>query len=125
MLGNAKASATLPVVDMDRARKFYGETLGLRETPLDVQGHAKFEAGGGSSVIIYQRAPTKADNTAVEFWVDDLEAEMAELRSKGVTFEEYDFPGLKTEHGVALLGNSKGAWFKDTEGNILAISSKA
>lgn len=121
MLANAKASATLPVVDMERARKFYGETLGLRETPLDAPGHAKFEAGGGTSVIIYQRAPTKADNTAVEFWVDDLEAEMAELRSKGITFEEYDFPGLKTENGVATLGNSKGAWFKDTEGNILAL----
>ena len=72
--------------------------------------------------MLYKRAATKADNTAAGFLVDDLEATMKELRAKGVKFEEYDFPGLKTVNGIATTDGEKGAWFKDTEGNILALA---
>ncbi len=63
-----------------------------------------------------------AQSTAAEWVVRDIGAVMAELRSRGVEFEEYDFPGLKTENGLAMIGDSKGAWFKDSEGNILSIT---
>lgn len=125
MLGNSEITAILPVVDMNRARKFYEQILGLR--PADgvmAEGHLMYDCGKGTKLVIYQRSQTKADHTAAGFWVDNLETEMNELRTKGVVFEEYDFPGLKTVGGIADLGSSRSAWFKDTEGNILAISEK-
>lgn len=125
MLSKAPVTPTLPVVDLNRARKFYAETLGLKEIGEDGLGGVFYECGKGTKLYIYQRStPTKADNTACDFEVENLEAEMAELRSKGVVFEEYDMPGLKTENGVATMGNYKSAWFKDPEGNILAIGQK-
>jgi predicted enzyme related to lactoylglutathione lyase len=73
-------------------------------------------------IYIYQRAPTRADHTVAAFDVADIEAEMRQLRSKGVQFEEYDMPGIKTVNGVATMPDGdKAAWFKDTEGNILAL----
>lgn len=125
MLNNAKLYAVLSTTDLDRAKRFYGETLGLKPITKEgtPEGHVMFEAGNGTGVVVYQRpTPPKAENTVAGFDVLDLEAEMAELRSKGVTFEEYDFPGLKTENGVATLGNYKSAWFKDPDGNIIALN---
>jgi catechol 2,3-dioxygenase-like lactoylglutathione lyase family enzyme len=123
MLTNSSVAAILPVTDMDRARKFYEESLGLKPSGKDIgPDHVMYECGGGTKLVIYKREQTKADHTAAGFWVADIEKEMGELRSKGVTFEEYDFPGLKTVNGVATIGPTKSAWFKDTEGNILAIS---
>lgn len=124
MLSNAKVVPTLPVVDLDRARKFYRETLGLKEIKVGEMNDAYFQCGKGTELYIYQRGQTKADNTACSFEVDSLEDEMKELRGKGLVFEEYDFPGLKTVNGVAILGTYKAAWFKDTEGNILNIGQK-
>ncbi len=60
-------------------------------------------------------------HTQVGFRVDDIEAEVGQLRDKGVVFEEYDFPGLKTENGIAQIGPGRSAWFKDSEGNLIAI----
>ena len=83
-----------------------------------------FEAGEGSSLVIYQRSdPPKAENTAVGFFVDDVEATVQWLKDRGVVFEEYDFPGLKTVNSIATIDGTKGAWFKDPDGNILAVSS--
>ncbi len=120
MLTNAIVVPTLPVVDMERARRFYEEKLGLKLSEVRDSG-VLYEAGGGTMLLLYSRAPTKADNTAVSFSVDDIEAEVKELKRKGITFEEYDMPGLKTEGSIATLGGEKGAWFKDTEGNILSV----
>lgn len=123
MLSKARVAPTLPVVDLERAKKFYRDILGLKASDKKMAGgDALFECGGGTTLYLYQRPPSKADHTLAEFWVEDLEAEMAGLRSKGVVFEEYDMPGLKTVNGVATMGDVKGAWFKDTEGNILALS---
>jgi len=124
MLNNAPVTAILPVVDMQRARKFYEDTLGLPVKEELAADHLLYECGEGTALLIYKRGQTKADHTAAGFWVQDLDAEMAELRNKGVVFEEYDFPGLKTANGVATIGNEKSAWFKDPEGNILALTQK-
>ena len=127
MLENAHIDITLPVVDLERAKKFYGEALGLR--PLDLPAPelasemAFFEAGGGAQFALYRREePTKADHTLASFRVSDLEAAIAELGERGVVFEQYDMPGLKTdERGIAAMGPFKGAFMKDTEGNILGV----
>ncbi len=121
MLRDANVAPTLPVVNMDRAEKFYGETLGLKLVNKDVAG-VTFECGD-SQLYLYEREATKADHTVASFRVDDVEAEINDLRAKGVRFEEYDLPNLKTENGVATLGDLKVAWFKDSEGNILAVSN--
>jgi hypothetical protein len=98
--------------------------LGLEITEWPgVSGYFTAQAGSGTSILFYERpVPTKAEHTVAGFSVDDLDATMSELRSLGVEFEEYDMPGLKTEHGVAVMGAIRSAWFRDTEGNILSIS---
>ena len=123
MLGNKMVYPTLPVVDISRARKFYEDKLGLKVLAEDQSPGLVLGAGKGTLLYIYQRGQTKADHTVVEFEVDDIEAEVKELRSRGVQFEEYDMPemGIKTVDGIASMGDMKGAWFKDTEGNILAL----
>ena len=127
MLANAGISITLPVVNLERAKKFYGETLGLRPVAPAVEGMdsemAWFEGGEGLPIALYRRdTPTTADHTAVAFEVDDLDGEMEGLSERGVVFEQYDSPGLKTDgRGIATLGSWRGAWLKDSEGNILGI----
>jgi catechol 2,3-dioxygenase-like lactoylglutathione lyase family enzyme len=124
MLVNATVRPTLPAVDLKRARRFYEETLGLRVVMEDPSPGIMLQAGKGTTLYVYQRAATKSDHTVASFMVDDIEAEAKELRRKGVKFEEYDIPsmGLKTVNGIATMGKRKSAWFKDTEGNILAIA---
>lgn len=121
MLANSKPISMLPVVEMSRARKFYEETLGLPRGNARPNGETVYETGGGRFALYPRQTPTKADHTALSFEVQDLGAEMKALRSHGVRFEEYDYPGLKTENGVCVLGSEKAAWFKDPEGNILCL----
>ncbi len=125
MLINAPVHATLPVVDLERARKFYEGKLGLKVIRTDPSPGAVLQAGEGTTLYIYQRAATKADHTAASFTVKDVEAEVNELKVKGVVFEEIEIPsmGIKTVDGIATMGDMKGAWFKDTEGNILAVTN--
>lgn len=124
MLKDSKLDTVLSTTDIERAKKFYGETLGLTpNTDVELGDDAMFETSKGNRVYIYQRSDApKAENTVACFQVTDLEAEMADLRAKEVKFEEYDFPGLKTENGIATLGNLKSAWFKDPDGNILCLN---
>ena len=84
-------------------------------------GIASFECGGGTRLELYEREATKADHTVATFEVSDLRATVEQLKSNGVIFEEYDFPDFKTINGIAELGPTKAAWFKDTEENILCI----
>jgi catechol 2,3-dioxygenase-like lactoylglutathione lyase family enzyme len=126
MLTNARIISTLPVVDMDRARRFYEERLGLRPLESTAEGGVVFTAGGGTLLeLTPQKEPTKAEHTALTFEVDNVERELTELESRGVRFEDYDMPGLKTENHIARMDGEKGAWFKDPEGNILCIHQKA
>lgn len=125
MLTNAPVTAIVPATNIERARKFYEEKLGLH-APADLGGdHVLYTCGAGTTLLVYQRGePTKAEHTQASFMVEDIEKEVAELRARGVVFEEYDFPGLKTVNGIASIANEKSAWFKDSEGNILALGQK-
>jgi len=123
MLNHAAAVAAIPVTDLERSKDFYRDTLGLKEGKSDPSPGIYMEAGKGTGVYLYQRPPAPSTHTLAGFWVDDFDAEAEELRSKGIKFEEYDMPGLKTVNGIATMGPMKGAWFKDPDGNILSIGS--
>lgn len=119
MLGDA--TATLPVKDLEAAKKFYGETLGLKAENED--GGGVSYKSGNSRVFVY---PSKFAGTnkatAVAFSVSDVEAAAKELSDNGVTFEQYDnLPGVKREGDIHIMGEMKAAWFKDPDGNILNI----
>ena len=123
MLTNAPVHPTLPVVELNRAKKFYEEKLGLKVVREDPSPGAILQAGDDTFLYIFQREATKADHTAASFTVEDVEAAVKELKAKGVVFEDIDTPGFKTVDGIATMGELKGAWFKDTEGNILAVTN--
>jgi predicted enzyme related to lactoylglutathione lyase len=121
-LSTAPVSVVLPAVDIERAKRFYGETLGLDIESGQAPGYFTVHAGSGTSILVYEREGTKAEHTVAGFTVADVVATVRELRERGVVFEEYDMPGLKTVEGVAQQGPGKSAWFKDSEGNIIAIA---
>ena len=124
MLKDARIVPYIPVANVARARKFYEEKIGL-VAKEEYAGGVIYECGDGSWVFMYPSAGAGTSRASTAFWVvDDVVAEVAALRKKGVVFEEYDMPGLKTVNGIATGGGAKTAWFKDTEGNILAISQR-
>jgi hypothetical protein len=122
MLSDLEIFAVLPASDLGRARGFYKDKLGLEpaeERPEGLIYHGK----GGSSFLLYEtQFAGTAQNTGMGLVTSDLDGDMADLRSRGVEFEDYDFPGLKTENGVATYGDMRGAWFKDSEGNIVSLT---
>lgn len=127
-LADYAAQAVLRAEDYDRAAKFYTEVLGLSPGPTNesMTHEGSFVAGSGTVVGVYERPGMPApQNTALGFSVpvDKFDGVVADLRGKGVVFEEYDIPeiGLKTVNGVAELEGNKAAWFKDTEGNIIVL----
>jgi catechol 2,3-dioxygenase-like lactoylglutathione lyase family enzyme len=113
----------IPVTDLARAKSFYTEKLGFKVVEEQDEG-VHFESGGVRFDIYPTRVGAGAGATIAGWIVDDLNAEMEELRARGVTFEEYDLPGLKTVNGIAELEGFRGAWFKDSEGNVLAVTSE-
>ena len=125
MFTDAKAEPVVPVSDLDRAASFYGETLGLEELARyeDPQPNPMIRyAIGGSSLLVYESVGAgQSRHTLLGFVVDDIDAAVEELRGRGVTFEEYDMGDIKTENGIATVGDTKGAWFKDPDGNILGV----
>ena len=121
MLENAPMTTILPVIDMQRARGFYEKKLGLKPVGLKPDGKFVYATGSGAVLALFPKdGGTKADHTAVSFQVRDIAAAIKELKAAGVTFEDYDFPGLKTVNHVCVLG-AETAWFKDTEGNYLCL----
>jgi catechol 2,3-dioxygenase-like lactoylglutathione lyase family enzyme len=121
MLGDIEVAAVLPAKDVGRAKEFYRDKLGLE--PMEPgDDNLMFQCGNGTRFLLYQtdNAGT-AKNTQMGWVTDDVERDVQELRSRGVVFEEYDFPGLKTENGVATSDAGKAAWFLDSEGNILSL----
>ena len=127
-LANAKVAATLTVEDLDRAKAFYTDKLGLTEADKkvdDPMGGVLFQTGDGTQLYIYKGGAPKATNTVAAFTVDDVLATVNDLKENGVTFESYDMPGLKTdENNIAHMGKLQAAWFKDSEGNTLGISNQ-
>jgi catechol 2,3-dioxygenase-like lactoylglutathione lyase family enzyme len=125
MLTDHRAYATIPAADMNRAKTWYSDKLGLTPASEDELG-CMYRVGEGSSFLLYPTANAgKAPNTLLSFSTDDLEVEVQDLRRRGVSFEEYDMPGLKTVNGIATMGTFHAAWFKDSEGNILAVGDEA
>ncbi|HEY8740784.1 MAG TPA: VOC family protein [Candidatus Dormibacteraeota bacterium] len=121
MLEGATAHAILPALDIDRAKSFYKDKVGA--TPQEDSPSGTFFSIGETSFSIYPTPnPTRGGHTQMGIRVDDVGSAVKELRDRGVTFEEYDMPGLKTVDGVADLGDvGKGAWFKDSEDNIIGV----
>ncbi|QDQ28983.1 VOC family protein [Chitinimonas arctica] len=121
MLSESSVTTMLPVKDMDRARAFYEGLLGLNPGGFRPDGKFTYMVGGSTLALFPKAEGTKADHTAISFRVDDIAASIEALKGKGVVFEDYDFPGLKTVNHVCVLGAEKAAWFKDTEGNYLCL----
>lgn len=113
--------AVLPAENLERARAFYHDTLGFEVTDMLADHQFIAHSGKGTSFLVYERPRTKADHTVATFIVDDLETSMSDLRAHGVTFLEYDMPGMKTVNGVVEMNSGKGAWFEDPEGNIISV----
>jgi catechol 2,3-dioxygenase-like lactoylglutathione lyase family enzyme len=121
MLTNKHIHPTIPVKDMAKARDFYEGVLGFKPS-IDAPDACMYDAGEGTNFLVYASAgPSNGQHTVMGFKVDDIETEVAELKSKGVTFEEYDLPTLKTVGSIADTGPIRAAWLRDPEGNILGI----
>lgn len=117
---------TIAVEDLERAVKFYSETLGLSVRRLEGDmDSALVEIGSTDRLLLYKSSFRNRETTYASFLVSDVEGTVRELRDRGVRFEDYDFPGLKTVDGIATTeGGLKTGWFKDSEGNILAVSNE-
>jgi predicted enzyme related to lactoylglutathione lyase len=121
MLQKSPLYAYIPATDVARARRFYEQKLGFKPK-REIAGGVVYEFGEQTACFLYPTPNAGTSKASQAFWqVDDVEREVAELKSRGVTFEEYDAPGMKTKNGIATGGGAKTAWFKDTEGNILAV----
>jgi catechol 2,3-dioxygenase-like lactoylglutathione lyase family enzyme len=129
MLKDGDVATRLPAQDLDRARAYYAEKLGL-EPVEERPGGLRYQCRSGEFVLFASAGTASGTHTQMAFTVDDIDAVVAELRGRGVVFEEYDLPGLRTVGGIAeVAGNypskggkgERGAWFHDSEGNLLAI----
>ena len=120
-LQDAPLYAYLPAKDLARARRFYEDQLGFRPKQ-EIAGGVVYGFGKGTAAFLYPTPNAGTSKASQAFWVvDDIEREVAELKKRGVVFEEYDTPEMKTVNGIMTGGDAKSAWFKDTEGNIMAI----
>ncbi len=129
MIRSADIEAVIPVSNIETAMQFYEEKLGLeileRSEALPENPEVRFSAGGRGGLTIYQSPEAgKSGATLAGLTVDDLDATLAELRERGVTPEDYDLPGIKTQNGIAELPHERAAWVKDPDGNTIAILSR-
>ena len=125
MLGSKEVVTTIPVKDLERAKQFYSETLGLTQLGDDEQDHVMYKAGS-SQVLVYESEYAGTNKATAATWPvgDDIEREVQTLKSKGVSFEHYDMPGTSVNGDLHVMGDMKAAWFKDPDGNILALVSR-
>ena len=123
MISNNRISAVLVATDLAASQRFYEDKVGLSVSPETIKNHVLLVAGDGTSVLIYGRAnPNRADHTQVRFWSTDIGADVAELVARGVVFDEYDTESFKTvDHVVTSPGIGRSAWFKDPDGNTIAL----
>jgi len=124
MLSDKNAMATIPVKDMEAAKKFYAETLGLKPDGVDTAGVVTYRSGN-SRLLVYRSDFAGTNKATAATWGigNELENEVRRLKSAGVTFEHYDYPGLRLEGDIHIAGDFRAAWFKDPDGNILHINS--
>jgi catechol-2,3-dioxygenase len=124
MWETAQAEATLPAQDLDRAKAFYAEKLGLIPTSEDRVG-VHFVVGGTRFRLFRSAGTASGAHTQLALVVGDIAGQVSALQSRGLRFEDYDYPKLKTIDGIADMGYAKAAWFKDSEGNLLGIAEMA
>ena len=125
MLSELPFFANIPVADLDRARAFYEGVLGLRPWRIDERIHeVVYEAGPARFAIYVTAGAGKSEHTIGTFLVQDMDAIVRDLRERGVQFIDYELPGLKTEEGIASFGYDRVAWFRDPDGNILALTQE-
>ena len=123
MLDSASAHAIIGVKDLSRAKEFYSDKLGLTIADELPAGAIRYAARGGAWLLVYQSQLAGTAKTTCMRLIDDIEAVVTELRDRGVTFEEYDLPELKTVEGIAQHeSGARGAWCKDPDGNIIEIA---
>ena len=122
MLANDPIYPTLPAVDLERAKRFYAEKLGL--TPeSELPGGLLYRCGKDSRFSVFPSEGEASGTHTQAIWlVEDVESAVAALKARGVIFEEYDLPSLKTVDSIATIGTAKGTWFKDSEGNLLSLA---
>jgi catechol 2,3-dioxygenase-like lactoylglutathione lyase family enzyme len=121
MLSECPIHAALPATDLERARRFYADKLGLTPESEGPDG-LFYRCGEVTRFLVFPSGGTASGTHTQMTWnTPDIEAAVADLKARGLVFEEYDTPEVKTVNGVATLGESKGAWFKDSEGNMLAL----
>ena len=122
MLANNPIYPTLPAADLERARRFYAEKLGL--TPeSELEGGLFYRSGRDTRFSVFtSQGGASGTHTQALWLVEDVESEVAALKARGVVFEEYDLPSLSTVNSIATMGTAKGAWFKDSEGNLLSLA---
>ena len=123
MLTHNPASAVLVSTDLERSQHFYQDRVGLTVSPDTIKNHLLFDCGDGTTLLIYARpAGNKADHTQVRFWSSDIEKDVAALAANGIEFDEYDTETFKTiDHIVTTPGIGRSAWFKDPDGNTIAV----
>ena len=120
MLGSARSIGTIAVADLDRAKRFYEGTLGLKRS--DVPEVNLYEMGAGTSFMVYEsQFAGTCKSTSITFAVEDFDAVVKDLRGRGIAFEDYDQPDVKTVDGIAGDGGTRVAWFKDPDGNVLSL----
>jgi predicted enzyme related to lactoylglutathione lyase len=121
MLQKSPMYAYIPAKDLARARQFYEQKLGFKPKE-ETGGGVVYECGKGTACFLYPTPNAGTSKASQAFWqVADIEREVAELKGRGVKFEEYDAPGMKMVNSIATAGGAKSAWFKDSEGNIMAV----
>jgi len=120
MLQNAPMYSYIPAKDVARARKFYEEKLGIKPKQ-ETAGGVVYEFGNSTACFLYPTPNAGTSQASQAFWqVDDIEREVADLKARGVKFEKYNMPEMD-ENGISTAGGAKAAWFKDPEGNIMAL----
>ncbi len=126
MLTDAPVVAIVPTTDLARAREFYEGTLGFEDSGARTPGpEVIYRCGNGSMLQVYESASAgDAQHTLASWEVGDVRAAVDGLRSRGVRFEDYDFPEFKTDDGIATAGDFQAAWFRDPDGNILCLHSR-
>jgi predicted enzyme related to lactoylglutathione lyase len=126
MLNASKVTANIPAADLDRARRFYADKLGLTPTQ-EGDGGLIYATAGGTMFFLYQTEfAGQAGHTIAQWHVADIEGEVRELKDKGITFEHYDLPGMTWDGDIATVPEmGRAAWFKDSEDNIMCIDDMA
>lgn len=124
MLSEGTVIATVATKDINKAKEFYGSTLGL--TVAEEKPDGVLYKSGEGKILVYQSGTAGTNQATCASWtVDDVEGAVEELKGKGISFEQYDIPGVTREGDIHVMGPLKAAWFKDPDGNILAVSNGA